>query len=687
MLKKIKERFLNLKIRVQLTVVVCAVLSILLFLAFTIAYFAVLSHHEKSILLDVENTLHVVSKGISRSLSENKYSDANDFLLLAVRNNNIFFAEFTDQKGMPVATSGSGRPDCFSEIQMDIKNLQTLEGADCKYMVSPLYSNGIFLGQLRLAVSPKSLEKLGKTSMLVLFIAFILIVSVTSSVFYFSFSLLFVNPTKEFLRKVSGIAQGDLSDDSLSDCRSEFSVISGEFIKMQNSMNDLIAKIRESHTQIRDSSKRILQVSGDISEGSSLQSKAFEEMSSATEEMNMSIKNIAENVDDLSTSSEETSSSILEMAATIEEVSEHTESLTSSVDETSSATEEMVFSIKEIDGNVEFLNNFISDTVASIEEMDVSIREVEKTAEESNEATNEVAEKAALGVKAVEKTIGGMVAIRDIVRVISDTITALGKRSSEIGKIVNVIEDIAEQTNLLSLNAAIIAAQAGDEGKGFAVVADEIRGLAERTSTSTKDISDLIDAVQKGTSEAVKSMIEGTKSVDEGVKLSKQAGNGLREILRSAQFSSTKSKDIARTTREQAVSSKAIRNSVEQVKDMTEQIRKATSEQTRGSEVIMSSMDRMREMTNQVKRATIEQHQGSQLITEAIESITDKVGHIQKATTHHAQGSEMMLASLMGLKSMLDANNSCVDKINEAVAVLNEHAEILEKQIRQFRTS
>ena len=138
------------------------------------------------------------------------------------------------------------------------------------------------------------------------------------------------------------------------------------------------------------------------------------------------------------------------------------------------------------------------------------------------------------GAAAVDETAGGMKRIKSAVEVTAVKVTELGARSSQIGAIVETIDDIAEQTNLLALNAAIEAARAGEQGKGFAVVADEVRKLAERSSHATKEIADLIAQVQIGTEAAVKAMRVGAEEVETGSELAEQAAGALQEIRDAA---------------------------------------------------------------------------------------------------------------------------------------------------------
>jgi methyl-accepting chemotaxis protein len=120
--------------------------------------------------------------------------------------------------------------------------------------------------------------------------------------------------------------------------------------------------------------------------------------------------------------------------------------------------------------------------------------------------------------QAIARTIEGMERIREAVEDASKGYRGPGQSSKEIGQIVKVIDEVTKQTSLLALNAAILAAQAGEHGKGFSVVANEIKELAERTSASTEEITRLIKSVQQRSNEAVESMRQGRESVLDGRK-------------------------------------------------------------------------------------------------------------------------------------------------------------------------
>jgi methyl-accepting chemotaxis protein len=249
--------------------------------------------------------------------------------------------------------------------------------------------------------------------------------------------------------------------------------------------------------------------------------------------------------------------------------------------------------------NTQMQASSVSETSASIDQMVASIQRVADTAKVLLDISNRSREEVSSGIGTMQKTTDGLSRINDSIGSSAGIIADLGRRADDIGKIIEVIDDISEQTNLLALNAAIEAARAGEHGLGFAVVADEVRKLAEKSASSTKEISELIQSIQKEARKAVDNMDKSTNIVNEGLTLGNDLSSALKKISNVVTEVYKFAQEIGAATNEQSHGSSQIAKATSRLNEITHEINSSVEEQAGGAQAVVRAMERLREMTQQ----------------------------------------------------------------------------------------
>ncbi len=221
-----------------------------------------------------------------------------------------------------------------------------------------------------------------------------------------------------------------------------------------------------------------------------------------------------------------------------------------------------------------------TDQVATaMNQMSATVQEVAQNAEQASLAATNADQQAQIGDQVVAEAIGRIEQLAGQMDHCLAAMQHLAGESQRIGSILDVIKSVSEQTNLLALNAAIEAARAGEAGRGFAVVADEVRGLAQRTSTATEEIGQLIDSLHNGTDEVTRLLDNSKNLTEQSVELSRKAGHALSQITDTVSSIQGMNQQIATASEEQSVVAEQINRSVLNVRDVSDQT-SAASEQT-----------------------------------------------------------------------------------------------------------
>ncbi|HEY9645126.1 MAG TPA: methyl-accepting chemotaxis protein [Chroococcidiopsis sp.] len=242
-------------------------------------------------------------------------------------------------------------------------------------------------------------------------------------------------------------------------------------------------------------------------------------------------------------------------------------------------------------------------TLNSVQIMTDSIQRVAESAREAEEVARSASATALKGGEAVERTVSGILEIRETVAETTRKVKRLAESSQEISKIVALISQIASRTNLLALNASIEAARAGEAGRGFAIVADEVRQLADRAAKASKEIEQIVLQIQSETGSVMTAMEEGTQQVIEGTRLAEQAKRSLEDIIQVSNRIDVLVRSITADTVEQTETSRAVAQVMQSV-ELTAQ--ETSQEAQRVSGALQSLVGVARDLLTSVERFRVE---------------------------------------------------------------------------------
>jgi methyl-accepting chemotaxis protein len=445
------------------------------------------------------------------------------------------------------------------------------------------------------------------------------------------------DPIKKMAAIAHGLARGDINQQVHHTTSDEIGELAGSFqtmISYQQEMASTAGKIADG-----DLSIQVKPLSGEDVLGN-----AFLRM---VNNLRKTILNVSDNTVSLDTASKQLAQAshqaniaTSQIATTIQQVAAGTTQQTDSTTRTAAAVEQMSRAIDGVAKGAQEQATAVTKMAGISTQISAAIEMVSTNAKDVTTGAKDASTTALKGADIVSATVNGMSSIQKKVNLSASKVEEMGSRSDQIGAIVATIEDIASQTNLLALNAAIEAARAGEHGKGFAVVADEVRKLAEKSSIATKEIGGLIKGIQQTVSEAVIAMHESATEVETGTKLANDAGDALKDILKSAD----------------AVQQLAVR------------VTQASVQMQDLSNELITAADEVSAIVEENTAATEEMAAGSSEITRAIENIASVSEENSASVEEVSASAEEMSAQVQEVSTYADSLRKMADELAKIVA-------------------
>lgn len=245
----------------------------------------------------------------------------------------------------------------------------------------------------------------------------------------------------------------------------------------------------------------------------------------------------------------------------------------------------------------------IAHTAEIMTKMNNTVLDVARNAASASQMTVKTRDQAENGSRIVQKTLDNIQLVQTRSLSLKKDMGVLDEHARAITQIMNVISDIADQTNLLALNAAIEAARAGEAGRGFAVVADEVRKLAEKTMTSTAEVSTAIHSIQASVTTNAKQVDLAVEGIENSTALSQQSGSALAEIVTMVDSAADEVRAIAAASEQQSSTSEGINRAMNEVSVIAEQTAKSMREASHAVQDMDKQIERLTLLVTTLKSA------------------------------------------------------------------------------------
>jgi methyl-accepting chemotaxis protein len=498
-----------------------------------------------------------------------------------------------------------------------------------------------------------------------------------------------VRPILEVQTAARRIGEGDLTARLESHRSDEIGDTVRAFEEMTASLGATIRLVTTAADRVEETSDAIAKGTARFLSVTQEQQRSNDEAASTLSEIESLVERIAKSAFDssqgLDLAVDGSTASFRELADSGNELRTSASGLVQQTDEITASLERVVASAVQVAGDTETLLPAAEAAARSVGEVAQAARSLSDNAEQTARLSGGVVETAERGRRIVRNAVEGMEATRQTIQESERVIQSLSQRAEEIGTMVTVIDEVSDETNLLALNAAIIAAQAGESGRAFAVVADEMKAVCERVQASTRKIENVVQAVQRESANAVESIARGSARANEGALLIQQAETTLAEITTAARESGDRMTESAVSTAQQEAAAAAVVEQMEAVREGVGRIRAFARAQVQANEVFQRSSATLRRVAQEVQSTVDVQTSGTDRIGRSVEEVQRAVREITQGLEEQGTASHQVTEVVRRSIEYTRSHEGSAAEMASASSDLARQAEALREAVRRFR--
>jgi methyl-accepting chemotaxis protein len=373
------------------------------------------------------------------------------------------------------------------------------------------------------------------------------------------------------------------------------------------------------------------------------------------------------------------------MAAALEEVRRQAAELERQIDAAGGDVQRLSESGRQAQTQVGVLMDLAGNAEGTLGSVSATLAGLETSAIASQLAAAQAAELADHAGGVVHDTVEGIESLRAAVDDAKRRVTVLGRRSDDIDKILDFIGEVAGRTNLLSLNASIIATQAGEHGKAFAVVADQIRELAAQISSSTKSIGQIIRAVRDDVDGTARLIERGDELAAEGVAHARKSLGALDEIRSATAKGHETAAAIREAVQSHALSTRDVSNLVTSVAGNSHVLSEALQMVGTSVTAVGSMSEGVRGLADRVTRALEEQTGLGRRQLESLDRIDRMLSDIGRAVENHDATTRRVREVLQHLTRTAEQHERAVVELSGVADRLSGRSRALAERVGRFK--